>query len=174
MMMRWRRRQDGFWNGSRTIRARSFKIVSSSSLCGACAIVRCASRATRWSKSVLLLNLLLLPFIHSPTKLNRNRRRHQRYLELTRTFSTTQPQTSMCRFSQAKTRSTPLFLVSLATSQSLMRSQINLATTMSTPPTIDEERVPLYEQDLDLGRDGVWGLSRNGLSPPVEEYVHHH
>lgn len=38
-----------------------------------------------------------------------------------------------------------------------------------------EEPIPLYEQDLDLGRNGVQGLglARNGLSPPIEEVVHH-
>lgn len=37
------------------------------------------------------------------------------------------------------------------------------------------ESIPLYEQDLDLGRNGVQGLglARNGLSPPIEEVVHH-
>jgi len=38
----------------------------------------------------------------------------------------------------------------------------------------DTTRIPIYEQDLDLGRDGAQGLSRNGLNLPVEEYIHHH
>lgn len=38
-----------------------------------------------------------------------------------------------------------------------------------------DERIPVHEQDLDLGRHGVqgFGLKRNGLSPPIEEVVHH-
>jgi hypothetical protein len=59
-----------------------------------------------------------------------------------------------------------------------MKCQINIATTTSTPRTIDEidgdARIPTHEQDLDLGREGLQGLARNGLGPPVEEYVHYH
>lgn len=56
-----------------------------------------------------------------------------------------------------------------------MRFQINLATTMSAPAIIDEgEKIPIYEQDFDLGREGVHGLTRNGLHPPVEGYIHYH
>lgn len=57
-----------------------------------------------------------------------------------------------------------------------MRCQINIATTTSTLPTIGEAeaRIPVHEQDLDLGREGAHGLARNGLGPPVEEYVHYH
>lgn len=56
-----------------------------------------------------------------------------------------------------------------------MRSQTSLATTTSTLPTTGDEsgRIPVHEQDLDLGRNGVHGLSRNGLSPAIEEYIHH-
>jgi hypothetical protein len=39
-----------------------------------------------------------------------------------------------------------------------MRSQINSATTIPTQPTTDEARIPIHEQDLDLGRSGVIGL----------------
>lgn len=39
-----------------------------------------------------------------------------------------------------------------------MRSQINSATTIPTRPTTDEDRIPVHEQDLDLGRSGVPGL----------------
>jgi hypothetical protein len=37
-----------------------------------------------------------------------------------------------------------------------------------------DERIPMHEQDLDLGREGVhgFGLKRNGLEPPVGEVVH--
>jgi hypothetical protein len=37
------------------------------------------------------------------------------------------------------------------------------------------ERIPVLEQDLDLGREGVsgFGLKRNGLGRPIEEVVHH-
>ncbi|KAL5397112.1 hypothetical protein PMIN06_005948 [Paraphaeosphaeria minitans] len=55
--------------------------------------------------------------------------------------------------------------------------EINIAPTTSTRRTIDEggsARIPVHEQDLDLGRDGMHGLARNGLSPPIEEYVHYH
>ena len=59
----------------------------------------------------------------------------------------------------------------------LTRLQINVATTTATPPIVGEgapdARIPVFEQDLDLGRDGVHGLARNGLGPPVEDYVHH-
>ena len=35
----------------------------------------------------------------------------------------------------------------------------------------DEARIPVQEQDLDAGREGVQGLARNGLGPPEEGYV---
>lgn len=39
----------------------------------------------------------------------------------------------------------------------------------------EAERIPLYEQDLDLGREGVrgLGLARNGWRTRVEEVLHH-
>ena len=58
----------------------------------------------------------------------------------------------------------------------LTRCQINIGTTMSTPRIIGEEsegRIPLREQDLDLGREGVSGLARNGVRMGVEEVVHY-
>jgi len=40
---------------------------------------------------------------------------------------------------------------------------------------ITDERIPVHEQDLDLGREGAhgFGLKRNGLSRPIEEVLHH-
>lgn len=47
---------------------------------------------------------------------------------------------------------------------------------MSTPRIIGQESegcIPLREQDLDLGREGVSGLARNGVRMGVEEVVHY-
>ena len=60
----------------------------------------------------------------------------------------------------------------------LTRCQTNIDITTSMPPTTPRtmagsDRIPLHEQDVDLGRDGH-GLARNGLSPPVEEFIHYH
>lgn len=58
----------------------------------------------------------------------------------------------------------------------LTRCQINIGTTMSTPGITgegSEGRIPLREQDLDLGREGVGGLARNGVKMGVDEVVHY-